>query len=576
MKKRRARGLLLAAAGVIALTSSCSEEKGSRRAVVGESCVARADCGNGMACVDRVCVIDEYRRYIEDPSSKRCQEVACYDKEDCCTLASVATCQSLNSSCKSGNDVSCDDYDRSCRCDATCESGTCVRGCEEDADCTSGHCSKGTCVACICDTDCGADQVCRENTCQPACSSDNDCPAFSSCTKGVCAVTGCKSDRECIAARNNVLAKCQGGICQFRCSTDVECNPEAATDSAELTRRSACIKGLCTDLGCETDSECRADRAALGKKVQCLAVSDQQVDVDAVPPKSCNAAGGEGGAGTGGAGGSLCNDTCVYSDDGLCEDGGPSSVISLCALGTDCTDCGTRSGTGGYGTGGTSIIIGTGGTGTGGVSGAPLCSDTCAWSDDGACDDLSLCEYGSDCSDCGVRYGSGTGGGGNSTGGVATGGTSGALCSNTCAYAYDSECDDGGPGYDSSLCALGTDCSDCGTRNAGGTGGLATGGSATGGTGGSATGGTGGYATGGVATGGATTGGRSTTGGVSTTGGGGTGGQSTGGVGAEAGGGTGGLEGAGMGGVNASGEAGAISAGMGAAGGAAGASGGQS
>ena len=37
-------------------------------------------------------------------------------------------------------------------------------------------------------------------------------------------------------------------------------------------------------------------------------------------------------------------------------------------------------------------------------------------------------------------------------------------CTNTCTYASDGDCDDGGPGSDYSLCTLGTDCDDCGAR----------------------------------------------------------------------------------------------------------------
>ena len=40
---------------------------------------------------------------------------------------------------------------------------------------------------------------------------------------------------------------------------------------------------------------------------------------------------------------SLCTDTCgVRASDGVCDDGGPGSESSSCALGTDCTDCGYR------------------------------------------------------------------------------------------------------------------------------------------------------------------------------------------------------------------------------------------
>jgi hypothetical protein len=38
------------------------------------------------------------------------------------------------------------------------------------------------------------------------------------------------------------------------------------------------------------------------------------------------------------------------------------------------------------------------------------------------------------------------------------------LCSNTCIYAFDGDCDDGGPNSDYSFCDLGTDCGDCGPR----------------------------------------------------------------------------------------------------------------
>jgi hypothetical protein len=39
-------------------------------------------------------------------------------------------------------------------------------------------------------------------------------------------------------------------------------------------------------------------------------------------------------------------------------------------------------------------------------------------------------------------------------------------CSNTCNYASDGDCDDGGPGSEfSGSCSLGTDCADCGTRS---------------------------------------------------------------------------------------------------------------
>ncbi|TNF28798.1 MAG: hypothetical protein EP314_03435 [Bacteroidetes bacterium] len=38
------------------------------------------------------------------------------------------------------------------------------------------------------------------------------------------------------------------------------------------------------------------------------------------------------------------------------------------------------------------------------------------------------------------------------------------VCDNTCSYAYDGVCDDGGSGSSYSICDCGTDCADCGER----------------------------------------------------------------------------------------------------------------
>lgn len=37
-----------------------------------------------------------------------------------------------------------------------------------------------------------------------------------------------------------------------------------------------------------------------------------------------------------------CDETCRYTDDGICDDGGLDAQTGLCALGTDCLDCGRR------------------------------------------------------------------------------------------------------------------------------------------------------------------------------------------------------------------------------------------
>ncbi len=104
---------------------------------------------------------------------------------------------------------------------------------------------------------------------------------------------------------------------------------------------------------------------------------------------------------------------------------------------------------------------------------------------------------------------------GTETGGRSGTGGGGGLCTNSCPYRSDGNCDDGGPGADGNYCALGTDCDDCGPRFAqsgGGSGGSGVGGSGTGGRGAGGAG-TGGSGTGGGGTGGSGIGGSDTSGG---------------------------------------------------------------
>lgn len=90
-----------------------------------------------------------------------------------------------------------------------------------------------------------------------------------------------------------------------------------------------------------------------------------------------------------------------------------------------------------------------------------ICADTCASARDGECDDggpsslHAVCDFGSDCADCGVRTDAQL---------RATLDANGQVCANTCAYANDGECDDGGPASLNALCAYGSDCRDCGAR----------------------------------------------------------------------------------------------------------------
>ncbi len=146
----------------------------------------------------------------------------------------------------------------------------------------------------------------------------------------------------------------------------------------------------------------------------------------------------------------LCDNSCEFAFDGMCDDGGANSMYSLCDYGSDCSDCGSREATPEQSAQSTRPD----------VNG---CSDSCVFASDGICDDgganstWDVCQYGTDCSDCGVRSTS-SGQTSQSNNAPATG------CDNTCEFAFDGECDDGGYNSLWDICAYGSDCADCGAR----------------------------------------------------------------------------------------------------------------
>lgn len=107
------------------------------------------------------------------------------------------------------------------------------------------------------------------------------------------------------------------------------------------------------------------------------------------------------------------------------------------------------------------------------VSAGPLtadaCTNTCRSAHDDNCDDgghdtiYFVCDLGTDCADCGLRpAGSAVPDRPSPASVLST--PAGNGCTNDCFTANDDKCDDGGHGSPYELCALGTDCADCGPR----------------------------------------------------------------------------------------------------------------
>ncbi|MEC7948797.1 MAG: hypothetical protein VX265_14615 [Myxococcota bacterium] len=163
--------------------------------------------------------------------------------------------------------------------------------------------------------------------------------------------------------------------------------------------------------------------------------------------------GGASGSGSSGGSGSGGGTSGSGSSGGSGSGGGTSGSGSSGGGGSGGGTSGSGS-SGGGGSGGGTSGSGSSGGGTGGGGGGTICLTTCSWDGDGVCDDggtassFSVCDFGTDCSDCGPRD----------------------PCTDTCtpwytsSYAGDGDCDDGETGAVSSMCDVGTDCTDCGPR----------------------------------------------------------------------------------------------------------------
>jgi Cys-rich repeat protein len=256
---------------VIVATDGGTTELPPRPAGKGEACRTTADCVAPFVCVPSsstsslgggVCGTGVFP---VKPSAKQCLQVQCRLSSDCC--GQDGTCQQYEYECQlnptgpdGGPSTYCDwvsHYvcdDTAAACKMTCDPN------QTDAGAGAFRCpfptavcsSAGFCVQCATSDHCPRGQVCTNGRCatDKGCVSDAECPGFSRCQSGACVPSGCKTDRECVAATKNVEATCKNGACIIPCATDLECG------SPTNYRLISCVNGQCTNTGCDSDKDC--------------------------------------------------------------------------------------------------------------------------------------------------------------------------------------------------------------------------------------------------------------------------------------------------------------------------------
>lgn len=219
----------------------------------GESCLARNDCENGLACVRNTCVKNDYPISAVSGS---CTLIECTDDAGCCDAALSPYCESLQTDCDDGDSFACDNFENQCACTSECVDNQCRQkeiACQEDFDCGFGQsCDDGECVECSEDSECSNGESCVDNRCEAGCEVDSNCPLFNSCENSECVETGCQTDRECVIFSGSGNATCDEGECVVACENDAECNGQGDAFFE------VCEAGRCVFVGCENDSECRA------------------------------------------------------------------------------------------------------------------------------------------------------------------------------------------------------------------------------------------------------------------------------------------------------------------------------
>lgn len=285
--------------------SSGSTGSGSSSGVVGpRPGEPGSPCARNAECDSSLCL-----------ASGRCTK-ACSTQTDCPTAWGCSSLPGAGLVCQcalTSSEETCDGVDNDCNARV-----------DDGATCANGLlCQAGACV-CPPERTCGGACVDTQTDEQHCGGCSRPCGANNECVAGAC-VLSCGA----LTACSNMCVNTQTdpnhcGMCGRSCGTGGSCNNGTCTCGGGLTLCSS----ACVDTQTSTAHCGMCGRSCNGGQT-CVA-------------GMCMGGGTSSSSSSGGSGG--CTNTCMYANDGACDDGGPGAEFAVCALGTDCTDCGPRSG----------------------------------------------------------------------------------------------------------------------------------------------------------------------------------------------------------------------------------------
>lgn len=259
--------------------SECGE--GQCNKVTSQTCsVTLGACTSDANCFAETCEIpDASGGYGGYYGACSVSGGTCYADDECPYFAdecgdpveaTYGICDCANPEFDPSADI-CSDEDCEGVCGLVCTDNLCLvdDACEEDEECPAStpFCDDGACVQCTDDSECNEEneEECRAGSCVRPCEYDQECPELNVCDSGACVYTGCKTNEDCLfvyvrsdedARQAECVTEEDMGYCRFPCENDAHCG-----------QTEVCEKGLCKDIGCQTDAQCDSLLGLQGQEI---------------------------------------------------------------------------------------------------------------------------------------------------------------------------------------------------------------------------------------------------------------------------------------------------------------------